>query len=143
MRGKEPSNHTASPERRFTLPKSQILRGRRNFEELFASSSFLAGSTVNLRYSASPDSSQNLLVGFIAPKRIGNAVKRNHAKRLMREAYRLNQHILTKVPEINQIGLRFVFMAKQADLTFTDVQKDVIQLLNTLRSQLFPPSTTS
>lgn len=142
MRGKEPSNHTDSPERRFTLPKSHILRGRRNFEELFSSSSFLAGSSVNLRYAAYPDSSNKMLVGFIAPKRIGNAVKRTRAKRLMREAYRINQHILTELPDIDQKGLHFVFMAKHADLTFSEVKKDVNQLLNTLRSQLFaqPPS---
>src|SRR5690554_4069292 len=138
MRGKEPSNHTNSPERRFTLPKSHILSGRRNFEELFESSSFLAGSTVNLRYTTSPDSHNKMLVGFIAPKRIGNAVKRTHTKRLMREAYRLNQYILSEVPEIEKTGLHFVFMAKQANLTFPEVQKDVVQLLNSLRSQLFP-----
>lgn len=136
MRGKEPSNHTDSPERRFTLPKSHILRGRRNFEELFSSSSFLAGSSVNLRYAAYPDVSKKMLVGFIAPKKIGNAVKRSQAKRLMREAYRLNQHLLTDNPELKKTGLHFVFMAKHANLTFSEVQEDVIQLLNSLTRQL-------
>ncbi|MEX0844010.1 MAG: ribonuclease P protein component [Balneolaceae bacterium] len=136
MNKKEPSKAAGNPLRRFNLPKSQILRGRRNFENLFSSSSFLSASTVNLRYAIYPNASGELLVGFIAPKKIGNAVKRIRAKRFLREAYRLNQHIITDSPELSKMCLHFVFMAKHANLTFNDVQHDVIQLMTKLREQL-------
>ncbi|MGN8225796.1 ribonuclease P protein component [Gracilimonas sp. BCB1] len=136
MREKEPSNHTDSPDRRFTLSKSHILRGRRNFEELFSSSSLLTSKEVNLRYRTYPDADKNVLVGFIAPKKIGNAVKRIRAKRLLREAYRLNQHIITELPEITEMGLHYVFMAKHANLTFDMAERSVTDLLKQLRSTL-------
>jgi ribonuclease P protein component len=136
MREKEPSNHTDSPDRRFTLSKSHILRGRRNFEELFSSSSLLTSKEVNLRYRTYPDADKNVLVGFIAPKKIGNAVKRISAKRMLREAYRLNQHIITELPEITEIGLHYVFMAKHANLTFDMAERNVRDLLEQLRTKL-------
>ncbi|MBO6584507.1 MAG: ribonuclease P protein component [Gracilimonas sp.] len=136
MREKEPSNHTDSPDRRFTLSKSHILRGRRNFEELFSSSSLLTSKEVNLRYRTYPDADKNVLVGFIAPKKIGNAVKRIRTKRLLREAYRLNQHIITELPEITEMGLHYVFMAKHANLTFDMAERSVTDLLKQLRSTL-------
>lgn len=136
MREKERSNLTDSPDRRFTLPKSHILRGKRNYEELFSSSSLLKSKEVNLRYSTYTDADKNVLVGFIAPKKIGNAVKRIRVKRLLREAYRLNQHIITELPEITEMGLHYVFMAKHANLTYDVVERDVTDLLTQLRSKL-------
>lgn len=136
MRRKELSNFTTDPVRRFTLPKSQILRGRRNFEELFTSSSILTASNVTLRYATYPDAGRKYMVGFIAPKKIGNAVQRIRTKRLLKEAYRLNQHILTELPDIANIGLHYAFLAKHADLTYDSVQQDVTQLMKALREKL-------
>ncbi len=136
MRRKERSNITADSARRFTLPKSQILRGKRNFEALFSSSSILTSSNVNLRYATYPKANKPMLVGFIAPKRIGNAVHRNRAKRLLKEAYRLNQHIITELPNIAEMGLQYALMAKHANLTFDSVQSDVIHLMEEMRDRL-------
>lgn len=143
MREKEPSNLTGSPERNFTLPKSHILRGRRNFEELFSSSSLLTSPNVNLRYTTYPNADKEILVGFIAPKKIGKAVQRTKTKRLLREAYRLNQHIITELPITAEIGLHYAFMAKRADLTFETVHNEVISLLKQLRDRLLSKNSPS
>jgi ribonuclease P protein component len=143
MREKELSNLTDSPERRFTLSKSHILRGRRNFEELFSGSSMLRSHNVNLRYATYPNADKKALVGFIAPKKIGRAVQRIRTKRLLREAYRLNQHIITESPIAAEIGLHYAFMAKRADLTFETVQQEVISLLKELSNRLLSKNSPS
>ena len=136
MREKELSNLTGSGSHRFTLPKSHILSGRRNFEELFSGSSLIKNKDVNLRYATYPDAGRNLLVSFIAPKKIGNAVHRNRTKRLLREAYRLNQHIITDLPEFTDIGLHYAFLAKRTTLSFETVQSQVVELLTELRERV-------
>ncbi len=136
MRKKELSNLRDSPDRGFGLPKSHIIRGRRNFEELFAGSSLITSTHVNLRYVINPKADNNILVGFIAPKKIGKAAQRTHTKRLLREAYRLNQHIITELPEIAEIGLHYAFVAKHANLTFEDVQQDIVKLMGQLHERL-------
>lgn len=138
MREKEPSNLSVpdSSERRFTLPKSHILRGKRNFEELFHSSSFFASTNVILRFAIHPDAGKKFLVGFIAPKRIGKAVERIRSKRLLREAYRLHQHLITELFPSCDFGVHYAFMAKHANFDFEAAQKDVNHLLLKLREHL-------
>lgn len=142
MRKKEQSNISAPSQRRFTLPKSHILRGRRNFNRLFTRSHVLTSSVINLRY-ACPDQSEGFLVSFIAPKRIGNAVQRNRTKRIMREAYRLQQTILKDIlPQIPH-GVHLAFIAKKTLGGYHQAEQPVETLLHALRNRLTPnPETT-
>lgn len=136
MRRKEPSKHTGFPERRFTLPKSTILRGRRNFQRLFLNSTLITSPLVKLRFATYFNTNTGIRVGFVAPKKLGNAVKRNRTKRLLREAYRLNQHILDGLTEQLHIELHFLFIARHTELSFDRVQKDLVYLMEEMRTRL-------
>ncbi|MFM9008655.1 MAG: ribonuclease P protein component [Bacteroidota bacterium] len=73
-------------------------------------------------------------ITFTAPKRrLKRAVDRNRAKRLMREAYRLNRHALTTWCDENQrsFDLMLIFRGGQLpDFHFT--QDKIVLLLNRL-----------
>jgi ribonuclease P protein component len=62
-------------------------------------------------------------VGVVTSRRIGNAVVRNRARRLLREAFRLNQHQLTD-------HLQLVMVARTAirDKKLRDVEVEMLSL---------------
>lgn len=118
------------------LSKSHILRGKRNFGKLFADSVVLKSPVVNLRYAVYADPATGFRFGFIAPKNIGNAVERNRCKRLLREAYRLNQDSLKATVDSLNIGLHAVLIAKTKHIDFDTVHNQVVGLLNELQARL-------
>lgn len=134
---KDRSNQSSASNGDFSLPRAKILRGRKNFQRLFERDvRILRQKHVGLRYHITDDSSFGCLIGFIVKKSLGNAHKRNNMKRLLREAYRLHQHILSDPLQRIQRTLHGAFMAHTIDATFTEVEQDVTTLLAQVRDQL-------
>jgi ribonuclease P protein component len=134
---KEPNNSSDIPDKPGqTLPRSKILRGKRNFQRLFERSSVIKAPSVQFRYRIYEDPDEGCMIGFIVMKRLGKAAKRNKIKRLIREAYRTNQHLLSDLFNKGVFGLHGVFMARHTNVTYQSIQADVIQLLEKLRETL-------
>jgi len=133
MRLKEQSNLAAPSPRRFILPKSRILRGRNNFQSLFANSKSLSTASVYLRYRIADSATPDFKIAFIAPKKIGTAVKRNRIKRLMRESYRLNQDLLNSISRV-PILVHVALIGRTADIEFSNIQEEVVTLLTKMRT---------
>lgn len=137
MNRKEPSNLSITDNTgRFTLPKAKILRGKNNFQRLFSDSSQIHTSTISLRYIPFKDAGEGLKIGFIAPKKIGNAVQRNRCKRLLREAYRLNKYALENTLNSLNIGLHAAFIAKRRNFDFDMANNQIKYLINELNKRL-------
>ena len=84
----------------FAFPKNKRLLTSKDFSEVFAGASFKASSQ-HLLILANKASEPHPRLGLvIAKKNVRFAVDRNRAKRLIRESFRLKQHILPPIDAI-------------------------------------------
>jgi len=116
-----------------SLPRSKILRGQRNFQRLFKRSTVLKKPFLICRFRVYEDPQESCLFGFIAPKKLfRRAVDRNRIKRWLREAFRLNQYLLPMPIKENSIGFHAVFIATSKNLSYTEIESQMISLLQLL-----------
>lgn len=126
------SNHTD-----FSLPRSNILRGKKNFQRLFEKSTVLNSDSIQFRYRIYPDSSEGCLIGFAAPKKkFPKAVQRNKAKRLLREVYRHQKAHLSDLFDQQSFGFHGLFLANKPDLSLKSIEDDMIPMLIKTRERL-------
>ncbi|HHU97804.1 MAG: ribonuclease P protein component [Bacteroidota bacterium] len=126
-------------EKRFTFTKEERVTGKRRIETLFAQgNSFMAYPfrVIYLERVPYPLTLASILI-TVPKKRVRSAVQRNRVKRLAREAYRLNKHILNPIAlrEDKGIDIAFIYV-KEGIADFTIVEKGVRKALNTLVAQL-------
>jgi len=91
----------------FSFPKREKLKSKKLIEQLFAEGIGVTNYPIKLVYlKTNFDDGSKCKVGVTASKRnFKSAVKRNRIKRLMRESYRLNKHLI-----FNNIESNFAFM---------------------------------
>ena len=76
----------------FRFTKFERLTRKKEFEKVFGEGTVLKNAEVVL-YVMHNDL-PNARLGLVVSKKVGNAPRRNRAKRLLREVYRLNKHFL-------------------------------------------------
>ena len=82
-----------------TLKRSEVLRGKKNFRLVFTRGVKIQGKILccllfeDLK--SNSGESADVIFGVAVPRTISRAVDRNHTKRLIREAFRLNKNILS------------------------------------------------
>jgi len=123
--------------KRFGFPKKQRLKSRKLIEEVFT-----GGKTVTafpLRASYLYTKGNGLLqVGVTASKRnFKKAVDRNRIKRLIREAYRLQQHTLLFPLQEKQVNGAVFFMYTDRTIApFQVIQEAMEQCLKKLEQKI-------
>ena len=113
--------------------RHQHLRKTTDFLEIRASGKKWECGFFYVNFLNRPDRAEPLRrLGVIASKRIGNAVARNRAKRLLREVFRLNQDLLPESCDIVLIARAYIRNATLAGLERKF--REAVQSLN-------PPAT--
>jgi ribonuclease P protein component len=116
----------------FRFRNSDRLKRRKVIEAIFASGQGVRAFPIQLIWTtAQRQGPGHIQAGFTAPRRkFKRAVDRNLIKRRMREAYRLNKHLIPEgiITENEQIVVMCIYMSGDI-LAFDSIQKGMIKAL--------------
>jgi ribonuclease P protein component len=103
---------------RFTLPKSEILRGYKSFTRVITTGKSSSTPPIRCYYIRSESDSTAIVAGFTVSRKIRKAVDRNKAKRLMRESYRMGKGLLAQelAEKKSQLEIVFMYVGSAEDL---------------------------
>ena len=107
----------------FQFTKAERLTRKKEFERVFDEGKVFKNNEVVLY--VIPNDFLHSRLGLVVSKKVGNSPRRNRAKRLLREAYRLNKHLLKTHVDIIAIP-RHPF---SSDLKLSDVEDGFKNLL--------------
>jgi len=100
---------------KFTLKKAERLSSKKIIDKLFTEGeSFLQYPLKIVFLQTDIISAYPAQAGFTVSKKIfKRAVARNRIKRLLRESYRLNKHIIYDINSSSKIAIFFIFIGKE------------------------------
>ena len=116
----------------FTFSKNERLNNKRMISYLFQKGNSFFIYPFSVKWSVNNSESKqhsNILIGI--PKRnFKKAVERNKLKRLIREAYRLNKHVLTdKIYNTNSFFVFSIIYTEKEIVNFKVIQEKIILIL--------------
>ena len=116
----------------FSYPKNEKLKSKITIDLLFSKGISVSKYPLRLVYVESDygiekESGQKIKMGVsVSKKYFKNAVDRNYFKRVLRETYRLNKHLLVENLE-KPYAFMFFYQTKDR-LTYEDIHTKTIQL---------------
>ena len=120
----------------FNYPKNEKLKSKITIGLLFSEGKSVSKYPLRLVYhSGALGDDQQLKVGVsVSKKYFKKAVDRNYFKRVLRETYRLNQHLL-KDQLHKPYALMFFYQSKE-HLSFEEINTKTVQLIEKFLKQV-------
>lgn len=112
----------------FRFTRQERLTKKREFEKVFQEGKVIKNGKIVLY--VMPNSLGVSRLGLVVSKKVGNAVRRNRVKRLLREAYRLNKHLL-------KISVDIVAIPRHSlppDVKLSHIESGLVKLLAQIRT---------
>lgn len=120
---------------RKRLRKSERLSSQKQIQALFTEGKSLNAPPFAIRYSLLADQglkSHQILVS-VSKRNFKRAVDRNRIKRQIREAYRLNKHLLTDLTD--KYAIAYIYTLKKM-MPYKDLENKLIESLSRLQTEL-------
>ena len=123
------------PSQRFT--KAQRVRRRDEFQRVFDLSHRAKGRYMTVL--VAPNDCQTARLGIVASRKLGDAVRRNRAKRLIREVFRRSDPVLPGT------GLDVVLIPRRElfDATYSSLESDFRATVRRCTARLSTPADVS
>ncbi|MCH7399993.1 ribonuclease P protein component [Belliella sp. DSM 107340] len=116
----------------YTLSKNERLHSKKSIKELFDKGSSFFLYPFKVLYFENPQNpiETNQVLFSVSKRKIKKAVDRNHVKRRIKEAYRLNKHLLT---DKNKCKKNIAFIYVSSDIsTFKSIEPVIQKILKKL-----------
>ncbi|MFH6956153.1 ribonuclease P protein component [Flavobacterium aquidurense] len=112
----------------FTYPKNERLKSKTTIDLLFSDGKSVSKYPLRLVYrQAEVDAAEKIKMGVsVSKKYFKKAVDRNYFKRVLRETYRLNKHLL--LDNIQQPYAIMFFYQTKDKLSYEEINTKTIQL---------------
>lgn len=112
----------------FTYPKHEKLKSQKHIELLFSEGKSVSKYPLRLVYvPVELEEGEKIKIGVsVSKKNFKKAVDRNHYKRLLRECYRLNKHLL--IETIDRPYAIMVFYQTKEAMTLHEMNQKAVQL---------------
>lgn len=129
----EPTADEAKADR-FFFPRHRRLRSSRDFAQTYAQKQ-KAGNSVLLLFAARNDLGRTR-IGLSVSRKNGNSIVRHRIRRLLKEAYRLEQH---RIPE----GLDLILIPRpDSNATLAELRDAIVALSQKLQRRLTEESSS-
>src|SRR6187431_44549 len=126
----------------FNYPKSEKLKSKITIGLLFTEGKSVSKYPLRLVYKAGTfGESEKIKIGVsVSKKYFKKAVDRNYFKRVLRETYRLNKHLL--IDNLDQPYSFMLFYQSKDRLSYEEIHTKTIQLFEKFIAQIKPLNKT-
>lgn len=120
---------------RKRLRKSERLSSQKQIQALFSNGKSFNSPPFAIRYLELAESGKNdhQILFSVSKRNFKHAVDRNRIKRQIREAYRLNKHLLADLS--NNYAIAYIYTFKKM-IAYKDLENKLIESLSRLQTEL-------